>query len=435
MARINISLERLTRSEFARQVATTLLSQGSVFVVSLVTVAITTRCLGPAGKGMLSIAMLLPALLAMMLGFGIGAANVYFAGSRKLPIAELTANSIAFVLVGTVVGVIVALTLWVSNLLPFVVPGVPGGYVFLGMISLPLTLLAQSQTTVLQGLRRIGILNILNFVQAALAVPLLLLFVVFLGMGVAGAILASLLGNAVVLIVVLWCTRREGGVFWPQWKPPVVRATLSYGLKAYVGNILQFFNYRLDVFILNAFLGPAGVGVYAVAVSLAELLWQLPNATAFVIFPKSSSSSRKTMNRVTPRVFWAVLMVSLIGGIGLALTGRFAILLLCSKRFEDAYVPMLAMLPGVVLLGAGKILGSDIAGRGFPQYNSIAAAVSLAATVVLDMLLIPNFGVLGASLATSIAYTITFLLSVVFYLIVSQRSEAELPLDAEASSV
>ena len=81
----------------------------------------------------------------------------------------------------------------------------------------------------------------------------------------------------------------------------------------------------------------------------------------------------------------------------------------------------IALLPGVVLLGAGKVLTNDIAGRGYPHYNSIVAGLTLVITVALDLLLIPRMGILGAALASSAAYSSTFLLSMMFYRIVSRR--------------
>jgi len=186
---------------------------------------------------------------------------------------------------------------------------------------------------------------------------------------------------------------------------------------------MQFFNYRLDVFIVNAFIGPAGVGIYGVAVTLAEFLWQLPNAASFVLFPKAANSTHETMNRFTPRVFGIILAVTSVGAVGLALFGKWAIRIIFSPAFADAYVPLLILLPGVVLLGVGKILTNDIAGRGYPHYNSIIAACALVITVTLDLALIPRMGIIGAAIASAVAYSLTFVLAVICYLIVSRRHE------------
>lgn len=84
--------------------------------------------------------------------------------------------------------------------------------------------------------------------------------------------------------------------------------------------------------------------------------------------------------------------------------------------------PMLALLPGVVLLGGAKVLTNEITGRGYPHYNSINAGLALVLTVVLDLVLIPRYGVLGAALASSIAYSAISFTAIGFYLKASRRA-------------
>jgi O-antigen/teichoic acid export membrane protein len=121
------------------------------------------------------------------------------------------------------------------------------------------------------------------------------------------------------------------------------------------------------------------------------------------------------MNRFTPRVFWNILAITIIGAIVLALFGNLVIRIVFSSAFLDAYIPLLVLLPGVVLLGAGKVLTHDMAGRGYPQYNSITAGVSLVVTVILDFALIPKMGVAGAAIASTISYALSFFVTLGFY--------------------
>ena len=129
-------------------------------------------------------------------------------------------------------------------------------------------------------------------------------------------------------------------------------------------------------------LGPSAVGIYTVAVALAELLWHLPNAVSFVIFPKASATRAEDMNRLTPRIFALTLGITCLGGGVMALLGRQLIQTIYSDLFLPAYLPLLALLPGVVLLGGGKVLTNEIAGRGFVHYNSVNAGLALVLTVI-----------------------------------------------------
>jgi O-antigen/teichoic acid export membrane protein len=378
--------------------------------------------LGPEGKGALTLATLAPAILSLLFGLGLGVANTYYAGSGRLKAAQITRNSAGFALVAAAAGLLAVAALGATGWLARLLPGVPPGAAAIALAAFPLMLLTGFLTATLQGLQRIYAVNVVTLSQAAANLALTVLLVVALGLGLNGGALAFAGGALAALLVAMWLLRREGGVYTPALEREVLRPELGFGLRGYVGNVLQFFNYRLDAFLVNFFLGPAGVGIYSVSVALAEMLWYLPNAVSFVIFPRAARSRPEEMNAFTPRVFRATLGLTALGGLALALIGQFLIRAIYGSQFAAAYGPLLALLPGVVLLGGAKVLTNEIAGRGHPQYNSAASALGLALTVALDLVLIPRMGVIGAALASSIAYAAIFIAAVFFYLRVSRTA-------------
>jgi O-antigen/teichoic acid export membrane protein len=300
-------------------------------------------------------------------------------------------------------------------------------------LGFPSNLLNVFFSAILQGLQRIGTVNLINLFQRTIMLSLTILLVIVWKLSLPGALVAALASWTLSLIVSGIALHRHGGVFAPSWSYPVLRTTLSFGLRGHIGNVLQFFNYRLDLFIVNFFLGPAGVGIYTVTVRLAELLWYLPNAVGFVIFPKAAASKPEEMNLFTPRVFGVTLGLTALGALGLAIVGRPVINYVFSSAFIDAYPPLLMLLPGVVFLGGSKVLTNEIAGRGYPHYNSLNAALALVVTVVLDLVLIPRYGVLGAALASSTAYAMILLAAIGFYLTVSREAKQKSPMEISAS--
>jgi O-antigen/teichoic acid export membrane protein len=409
------------RSMFLRNVISTFLVSVLLLFLSIATSAVIARWLGPEGKGTLTLVLLAPAVLGIVLSGGVGIANVYHAGSRRLAVPQLTSNSVAFALLAAAAGIALVVGGLVTGWLTRLLPGVPVDIATLAALAFPVALLTGYFAAILQGLQRIISVNFINLVQGVLMLALTVLLVVVWQLGLLGGLLAHVGTGVLILLLTAALLRQEGANFAPSWKSSIMRPTLSFGLRGYVGNLLQFFNYRLDAFIVNYFLGPAGVGIYSVSVALAELLWRLPNAVSFVIFPKATVTRPEVMNTFTPRVFGATLALTALGGVGLALTGRFFIQTLYTSAFDAAYGPLLALLPGAVLLGGAKVLINEIAGRGYPHYNSISAGLALVLTVILDLVLIPRHGVLGAAIASSVAYTAIFVAAVGFYLSVSRR--------------
>lgn len=410
------------RSTFTRNVTSTFTVQIISLFIATANAAVIARQLGPSGKGVLALTILVPNVLALFLSGGIGVANVYYAGQRRLDVATLTANSMAFTLMATLLGIVVIAVIYLSGLLQKILPGVPPGLLAISLLGLPFNLLNGYFANLLQGLQQIARINMVNLFQRACTFGLTVLFVLVLHWSLVGAVVAVLLSLISSTTIFAALLKRRGASFRPRWSRPVMRTTLHFGLRGYVANVLQFFNYRLDMFLVNYFLSPSGTGIYSVSVSMAEMLWYLPNAVGFVIFPKAANTSVEVMNRFTPRVFRATLSLTALGAVALAIIGKPFITIVYSPAFASAYVPMLALLPGVVLLGGAKVLTNEIAGRGFPQYNSISSGVSLVLTVILDLLLIPRLGVLGASIASTIAYIAIFFLALSFYRTVVNRS-------------
>lgn len=419
---MNKKFKNTLKSVFVQQVGTTAISQAAMLLLSLATAAITARWLGPEGKGELAMVFMVPAMLQLFLCAGLGPANVYYVGSNRIPVRQLAQNSVAFSLMGTLIGFVLIFLFLKSNLLGALLPGVSSGYLLLVMLALPLGLLSSNLSAILHGLQRILTLNVLNIARSSLSVVLMAVFLIWLELGLPGAIFATLAVQLIVFLVIAFYAKREGAGFRPRWNLEVVKPTFGYGVKGYISNLFQFFNYRLDFFIVNYFLGPAEVGIYGVSVTIAELLWQLPNAASFVILPKSVNSSQAEMNRFTPRVFLIIFCITFLGAIGLALFGRPFILMVFSSAFLGAYIPLLVLLPGVVLLGSCKVLANDIGGRGFPHYNSINSGLSFVATVIFDLLLIPKMGVVGAALASTLSYILGFVLAVIFYISVARKA-------------
>jgi O-antigen/teichoic acid export membrane protein len=412
----------MTQGSFSQQVASTFFVQSLTLGIALVNGAIIARSLGTEGKGLVQLSMLIPAMLNLFLSGGLGVANVYFSGKQLLPINAISRTSVTYVILATGIGFLLAVLVFMMGWVKTFLPGVSTTLYILALLGLPLELLRNFLLSILQGLRKIKWLNKISVLYALTLLLSTLILVVVLPLGLSGAVIAYLFASFIGCLLAIYHLRFVGGEFVPRWEWSEVKSLLSYGLRGYVGNLLQFYNYRLDNFIVNYYMGSSAVGIYSIAVRLAELLWRFPDAVGFVIFPKAAATEALAMNRFTPRIFRLTLVITLVGGLGLALVGRPFIIMIYGTAFASAFYPLLWLLPGVVLLGAAKVLTNEIAGRGFPHYNSLNSGLALLLTVIFDLLLIPNWGITGAAAASSIAYGAIFVTSLLAYWRVSRQA-------------
>jgi O-antigen/teichoic acid export membrane protein len=200
------------------------------------------------------------------------------------------------------------------------------------------------------------------------------------------------------------------GVFGRSWGKISVdgnlRAGFLAGLRGQIGNVAAFFNYRLDVFIVNYFLNPAQVGLYAIGVVTSEALWQVPAAAATALFPRTARTIQEGASEFTCLILRQVFFISCVSGAVLALISPMAVPLVFGARFKPSVAVIWWILPGTIAMSLAKVASSDLAARYKTGYSSSFGVVAFVTTVVLDFLLIPRMGIRGAALASSVAYTV-----------------------------
>ena len=202
-----------------------------------------------------------------------------------------------------------------------------------------------------------------------------------------------------------------------------IKDAFKFGLKVHLGNIVQFLHYKIDIFLVNIFLNPTAVGFYSISVALAEKIWLVSQSAGVVLFPKvSSETDRLKLKNFTPIIFRTVLATTLIGAIILLFLGRFIIVLFYSEKFSSSIEPFQVLLIGAVTMGGWKVLANDLYGRGKPELNIYISLVSVLVNIILNIVWIPEFGILGAAWATSISYTLSFIAITIVYSKISENS-------------
>ncbi len=186
-----------------------------------------------------------------------------------------------------------------------------------------------------------------------------------------------------------------------------VRATaaiLRNSASVYISGVMQVLNYRLDTLLVSAYAGASAAGLYGVAVSLGNLLWYVPNAVSFAWLPRVSGLDAEEAGQRTADVTRHTFRVVAVSAAVLAVTAQPIIKLLWGASFVSAASALVALLPGVVLFSAPKVLTVDFIGRGRSRTITEAAALSLGLTIALNLLLIPRVGYMGAAVTSSVAY-------------------------------
>jgi O-antigen/teichoic acid export membrane protein len=384
---------------------------------------LTARLLGPEGKGSYDLVLASMSLLAILLGWSLPSGITYVISSQPTAISALMKILLVLASVQGVLGIGLLSLLTQINYSQWLLPTKLDNTVLIPIIGLSLVFTALNSywRAILVGYQEIIQANKFDL-SSKIIYPLLLLISAIIlykiGYNISPILCLSLYVFALVLPIL---------IFFRSLYPYLSRTTssshireiISYSTPCYFGNFLQFLNYRLDIFfVANYSHNIADVGFYNLAASLAQLIWLIPNNAATIIFPKVAGAkgindeNSKIITALTARL---VFSISLLIAFLMALFFPLLVPVIFGNSFQGTVPPLLWLLPGVISLSGTKILAAYINGIGKPEINLFLAFISIIVTIILDILLIPSLGIVGAAIASSSSYIATTIGTILFF--------------------
>jgi O-antigen/teichoic acid export membrane protein len=182
-------------------------------------------------------------------------------------------------------------------------------------------------------------------------------------------------------------------------------SAVRFGLLAHAGRVMKTGNYRLDQWLLGSLAGPHELGLYSVAVAWSEAVFYLPEALMMVIRPDVVRASRSAAARRTAMVFRVAVIVTAPVVAALIVAAPVLCVTVFGERFRGSIADLRLLAPGAFGIIALKLLANSLTAQRKPMLGNIAVAVAFAATVALDLLLIPRYGGAGAAAASTVAYS------------------------------
>jgi O-antigen/teichoic acid export membrane protein len=223
-----------------------------------------------------------------------------------------------------------------------------------------------------------------------------------------GTLLIVLAGELVATVSL----RRAAG--WRTWAVEHLR----YGTRGAGATLLFELNSRLDIWLLGAVLSDHMVGIYSMAASIAEGVSSLtvvlqvnvnPTIAAALAAPPAGGRADEVEALVRRTRRWFVPAMFGVCALGAAMFPLAIPWLTGDPQFLDGALPFATLVAGIALASAWLPFNQVLLMGGHPGWHTIYIAVAVAANVVLNLLLIPRFGLMGAAAATAIALVLSAL--------------------------
>jgi O-antigen/teichoic acid export membrane protein len=384
-------------------------SIGSVFLFSI----IVTRLYGSSIKGEVDLILAINNLFFAICSFSIASSLTLFVSSKRL---NLNYIHLKLILLSSAYFFFCVLFLFLNyhfNFYTIPFSNESFEFYFLLILLLSTNFHLNLISAIISGQLHFYRTNIVLIVKNIIPILVILLSTILFEVKSINYILISIiLGNIVGGII------GSGGIINETTKQPVThKEVFKQGALYHIGNILQFFNYRLDVFILNKFVSLSQLAYYSLAVTISEALTQIPQLFSGMIFPLSSGDSIDKIAQLN-RLIRVTVSLSFLASITIGILGSIFVPLFFGNEFTASLLPMYVLLIAFVLFSYCNIIAAFFAGRQLQRYNTYAALIGLSITII-GIYFIRNYAIIGAAIVSMASYSTIALFTIHKYLVLT----------------
>ncbi len=228
---------------------------------------------------------------------------------------------------------------------------------------------------------------------------------VAVGWGPAAIVAAFVLGDVATVLGAL--VRLDPAIGRPRLHR--ARDLVNFGRYVFIGDVSGFVYQWMDVAILRLFVPVSLVGAYEIAWRVASISMMLTQAIRTSLFPQISQWYAEDRLDEIEDAFYRWLQVPLYLTIpafaGAVVLGRDVLGTLFGAQVAVAYPVLLIFMVEKILRSVQLVLGPSLFAMDKPQLGYRGSAAAIVTNLVLNVTLIPAFGLIGAAAATTLAAT------------------------------
>lgn len=396
-----------TRVGTGRLSAETLVLRGVTYLYAFPGSVVLARTLGPDGRGGYQLAVTTSVIVLTVVLAGLPQSQ-FRAWGRSSPGELLSVARLAALALGGV-GAVAAAGVGILGGSSF--DGEVGEALLLIALTVPFQVHSACLTVLLQSSARTRWVNGANAVAGVLQTSLILALWQVKELTVLTTAVAYVVG-----ISLQWAALAIGSRAIGRPRPLLpIAAALSLiraGLTLQTFIVAQFLLLRIDVILLARLADLDEVGVYAVGVLLAELVWMVTDSLASALVERATHDERPAALALFVRAARVTVAIALASVALLAAAAPLGVPLVFGDDFASSAPVVLLLLPGVVGVAVWRVLSPAIVRFGRISRQPVFAACALGANVVLNLLWIPEHGAAGAAAASTVAYLLGATLSV-----------------------
>lgn len=265
----------------------------------------------------------------------------------------------------------------------------------------------------LRGIEKLLDYSIISIIQSFSIAILNILFLIIFKMGINGYIIAYIISYFITIVLCLF----RGNVFKTLKKfkieKKLLKEMLKYSVPLIPNALMWWIMNSLDRVMVTSMIDVEANGIYAVSYKIPAILMTI--TTIFNqawMFSAVKEKDSKDKNEYTTSVFKSLSTSVMTVSIFLLLILKILLKFYVGESFYTAWKYVPPLLVGTIFLTLGTFLSNEYTAhkdsRGFLISSTLGAIINL----ILNFIMIPRIGVMGAAIATCISYIVVFIFRV-----------------------
>ncbi len=397
----------INRIHDLKDIALVFLSKSlTAFTVMIIMISF-ARSFGAEGSGVLAMILLIPGVAFSFGSLGMDTSNTYFLANKQSNPKEILGNTLIQSLFMSFLAIAAILLLFRAN--PSIIGELSFSYLVVALLIVPIFFVERLLQSILIGIQRFDL-----FSFPLLISKFIILFIVVTSIFVLkfDLLASTIIFAAALLILPVWylavLIKKYSFCFRFDWS--LFKKTFFFAFKAYIIALLCFLILRSDLFVLNLFRGVREVGLYSVATNFFDAINLITASLALVLLPKMASLKQdgyKILNsglKITfALVFPALLLVLLLS--------KPLIIVLFGSQFISAVQPFILLGVALIFWSLTTIINQYFSSIGIPFYLIFLWLGGLMLNISLNIIYIPNYGMIAAATSSLVTYFLLFVVS------------------------
>ncbi|MBE5317558.1 flippase [Pedobacter sp. MR2016-19] len=224
----------------------------------------------------------------------------------------------------------------------------------------------------------------------------------------------ALLLDTIILAIgyVYFYSIKVGSIFKWVFDSALAKYLVKHSWPLALSAVLVSIYMKIDQLMVENYLGTGALGIYSTVVALSESWYFIPVAIVTSVFPAIMNAKRDNPERYMKRLqnmYDIMVWISLSVALFMTFASPIIYHIVYTPEFWDgAHVLTVHVWAGIfVFLGSAS--GQYLIAEGYTKLSMLRTGMGAIVNIVLNVLWIPKYGIMGAALATLIAYfTATF---------------------------